>query len=241
MVRDIDPLTRWASRSMVRAVSLFSGAGGFCEGARLAGWEVLCSVEDDDDACRTYAANFPEVPLFKGDIGRFLIAKQSGVPDAEELRGKGVDVVYGGPPCQGFSQIGPRDLDDPRNALYKQFVRIVRRLQPKLFVMENVPNMITMKGGHFKNEVLKAFRSAGYARATIQAVMASDFGVPQHRRRIFWFGVRDDLGGIADLDQTVQAWLALPLDRKNRWTKFSIRSIFRNGRTKPDQAHVSNS
>ena len=103
---------------MVRAVSLFSGAGGFCEGARLAGWEVLCSVEGDDHACRTCAANFPEVPLFQGDIRHFLIAKQTGVPDAEELRSKGVDVVYGGPPCQGFSQIGPRDLDDPRNALY---------------------------------------------------------------------------------------------------------------------------
>jgi DNA (cytosine-5)-methyltransferase 1 len=193
---------------MVKAVSLFSGAGGFCEGARLAGWEVLCSVEDDDHACRTYAANFPEVPLFRGDVGRFLTAKQSGVPDAEELRSKGVDVVYGGPPCQGFSQIGPRNLDDPRNALYKQFVRIVRRLQPKVFVMENVPNMVTMKGGHFKDEVLDAFCAAGYGRATIQPVMASDFGVPQHRRRIFWFGVRDDLSGIADLDQTVQSWLA---------------------------------
>lgn len=138
------------------------------------------------------------MPLFQGDIGRFLIAKQSGVPDAEELRGKGVDAVYGGPPCQGFSQIGPRDLDDPRNSLYKQFVRIVRRLQPTIFVMENVPN----------SEVLKAFRAAGYGRATIQPVMASDFGVPQHRRRIFWFGVRDDLGGIADLDQNLQTWLA---------------------------------
>ena len=193
---------------MVNAISLFSGAGGFCEGTRLAGWKVLCSVEADDHACLTYAANFPRVPLFRGDIGRFLVEKQTGVPEVEQLLGKGVDVVYGGPPCQGFSQIGPRDLNDPRNALYKQFVRVVRRLQPKVIVMENVPNMVTMKGGHFKDEVLKAFRAAGYARATIQPVIASDFGVPQHRRRIFWFGVRDDLFGIADLDQTVQTWLA---------------------------------
>lgn len=193
---------------MVKAVSLFSGAGGFCEGARLAGWNVLCSVDDDDHACRTYAANFPDVPLFQGDIAGFLTVKQSGVPEAEELRSKGVDVVYGGPPCQGFSQIGPRNLDDPRNGLYKQFVRIVHRLQPKIFVMENVPNMVTMKSGHFKDEVLKAFRAAGYVRVTIQPVIASDFGVPQHRRRIFWFGVRDDLGGIGDLDRTVQTWLA---------------------------------
>ena len=192
---------------MVNAISLFSGAGGFCEGARLAGWNVLCSVEADDHACLTYAANFPDVPLFQGDIGRFLVEKRTGVPEVEQLLGKGVDVVYGGPPCQGFSQIGPRDVDDPRNALYKQFVRVVRSLRPRVFVMENVPNMVTMKGGHFKDEVLKAFSVAGYSRTTIQPVLASDFGVPQHRRRIFWFGLRDDLCGIADLDQTVQTWL----------------------------------
>lgn len=192
---------------MVNAISLFSGAGGFCEGARLAGWEVLCSVEADDHACLTYAANFPDVPLFRGDIGRFLVEKRTGVPGVEQLLGKGVDVVYGGPPCQGYSQIGPRDLDDPRNALYKQFVRVVRSLRPRVFVMENVPNMVTMKSGHFKDEVLKAFRVAGYSRTTIQPVLASDFGVPQHRRRIFWFGLRDDLCGIADLDQAVQSWL----------------------------------
>lgn len=196
-----------ASPRMVKAVSLFSGAGGFCEGARLAGWRVLCSVEADDHACLTYAANFPDVPLFHGDIVRFLAEKRTGLPQIEQLLDAGVDVVYGGPPCQGFSQIGPRDLHDARNVLYKQFVRVVLSLRPRVFVMENVPNMVTMKGGHFRDEVLKAFCAAGYSRATIQTVLASDFGVPQHRRRIFWFGLRDDLYGVADLDQTVRTWL----------------------------------
>jgi DNA (cytosine-5)-methyltransferase 1 len=194
-------------RHMVKAVSLFSGAGGFCEGARLAGWDVLCSVESDDNACLTYAANFPDVPLFQGDIGDFLGTKSAKDPEFAHLASASVDVVYGGPPCQGFSQIGPRDADDPRNALYKEFIRVVSHLRPRVFVMENVPNMITMKGGHFKDEVQKAFRAAGYGRTTIQAVLASDFGVPQHRKRIFWFGVRDDLSGVADLDTSVQEWL----------------------------------
>ncbi len=192
---------------MVKAVSLFSGAGGFCVGARLAGWKVLCSVEADVSACQTYAANFPDVPLFRGDVSDFLFTTQPGVPDLAQLCAKGIDVVYGGPPCQGFSQIGPRNLNDPRNALYKQFVRVVENLRPRAFVMENVPNMVTMKGGHFKDEILNAFQVAGYSRTTIQTVLASDFGVPQHRRRIFWFGLRDDLSGVASLDEALQSWL----------------------------------
>ncbi|MBF3494957.1 DNA cytosine methyltransferase [Burkholderia pseudomallei] len=188
-------------------MSLFSGAGGFCEGVRLAGWEVLCSVETDDHACRTYAANFPDVPLFQGDIADFLDEKSESDSKFEHLVSANVDVVYGGPPCQGFSQIGPRDVDDPRNVLYKHFVRVARAVQPRIFVMENVPNMITMKGGHFKDQIQEAFRAAGYARTTIQPVTASDFGVPQHRKRIFWFGIRDDLSGVMDLDTTVRKWL----------------------------------
>ena len=112
------------------AVSLFSGAGGFCEGVSLAGWNVLCAVESDAQACMTHAANFGDVGLFRGDITRFLKEPQSGVPSVDELIARKVDVVYGGPPCQGFSQIGPRDRNDPRNLLYKEFVRVVGVLRP---------------------------------------------------------------------------------------------------------------
>jgi DNA (cytosine-5)-methyltransferase 1 len=110
---------------MLRGVSLFSGAGGFCEGVRLAGWKVACAVESDAQACLTHAANFDDVPLFKGDIVRFLEEEQPGVPGLDQLVAQNIDVVYGGPPCQGFSQIGPRDLNDPRNFLYEEFVRVV--------------------------------------------------------------------------------------------------------------------
>ena len=175
------------------AVSLFSGAGGFCEGARLAGWKVVCAVESDAQACLTHAANFGEVALFKGDIARFLQDAQTGVPSLAELVARKIDVVYGGPPCQGFSQIGPRNLDDPRNRLYEEFIRVVRLLKPRAFVMENVPNMVAMKNGHFRIKILDAFREAGYSRTVILPVVASDFGVPQHRRRVFVFGIRDRL------------------------------------------------
>ena len=146
----------------IRAVSLFTGAGGFCEGVRLAGWHVECAVESDKQACATYAANFDDVPLFKDDIARFLSIFVPGIPTVEQLVARQIDVVYGGPPCQGFSQIGPRDPNDPRNRLYLQFVSVVRQLQPRVFVMENVPNMLAIDNGHFKNRILNAFHTAGF-------------------------------------------------------------------------------
>jgi DNA (cytosine-5)-methyltransferase 1 len=123
------------------AVCLFSGAGGFCEGVRLAGWQVVCAVESDAQACLTPAANFAEVALFKGDIARFLQDAQAGVPGLDELVTRKIDVVYGGPPCQGLA-IGPRNLDDPRNRLHEEFIRVVRLLKPRAFVMGNVPSLV---------------------------------------------------------------------------------------------------
>jgi DNA (cytosine-5)-methyltransferase 1 len=189
------------------AVSLFSGAGGFCEGFRLAGWRVLCAVEADVQACLTHAANFEDVALFRGDIARFLRDPQPGVPSLDQLITKKIDVVYGGPPCQGFSQIGPRNLNDPRNRLYKEFVRVVRVLRPRAFVMENVPNMVAMQNGHFRTKILDAFRGAGYSRTAILPILASDFGVPQHRNRVFVFGLRDGLACARDFAKTARTLL----------------------------------
>lgn len=187
------------------AVSLFSGAGGFCDGVRLAGWNVVCAVESDPQACRTHAANFSDVALFKGDIAGFLQDEQPGVPSLRDLAARKIDMVYGGPPCQGFSQIGPRNLGDPRNRLYEEFVRVVRLLRPRAFVMENVPNMVAMKNGHFRTKILDAFREVGYSRTAILPVVASDFGVPQHRRRVFVFGIRDRLPFAGDFEETIKA------------------------------------
>ncbi len=190
---------------MFKAVSLFSGAGGFCEGVRLAGFKVVCAVESDKPACQTHSANFAGVALFEGDIARFLRDERPGIPGRAELGKKRIDLVYGGPPCQGFSQIGPRDLNDPRNRLYKEFVRVVRALQPSMFIMENVPNMFAMENGHFRTKILGSFRRAGYARIAAVPLLASDFGVPQHRRRVFVFGIKDGLRLNGDLASTVEA------------------------------------
>jgi DNA (cytosine-5)-methyltransferase 1 len=189
-------------RPPLRAVSLFSGAGGFCEGVRLAGYKIVCAVESDPSACLTHEANFPEVPLFRGDIRRFLINEQEGVPSSEDFADAPVDLVFGGPPCQGFSQIGPRDENDPRNLLYKEFVRVLESLRPRAFVMENVPNILAMKNGQYRERIVKAFRKAGYQRTTIVTLTAADFGVPQERRRVFFIGLRDGLPFEGSFDRT---------------------------------------
>jgi DNA (cytosine-5)-methyltransferase 1 len=184
---------------MPTAVSLFSGAGGFCEGVRLAGFKLACAVEMDEHAARTHGANFPKVPMFRGDVSRFLVDAHPGIPSKREFADQEVDLVFGGPPCQGFSQIGPRDLKDPRNLLYLEFSRVLKALKPKVFVMENVPNMVAMKNGHFRDLILAALRSAGYHNTILTTLTASNFGVPQHRRRVFFVGTRDDLPASKDL------------------------------------------
>lgn len=191
--------------SQKTAVSLFSGCGGFCEGVRLAGFDVKAAVEIDRFATQTYRENFPEVPLYEGDVHDFLNEESevwarvaSSFPDVEP--GK-VDLLFGGPPCQGFSQIGTRILDDPRNELYMQFIRVLKYLKPRVFLIENVPNMLLLDKGRFKREVLEALKEAGYSNSSVQVVVASDYGVPQLRRRAMFFGVRDGetLGTSADV------------------------------------------
>lgn len=185
------------SSSKLVAVSLFSGCGGFCEGVRTAGFEVRAAVEIDRFAAETYRANFPETPLYEGDVTNFLNEEaHEWAIEAERFVGiepGTVDLLFGGPPCQGFSQIGPRMLDDPRNKLYMEFIRVLKHLRPSVFLMENVPNMLLMGKGTFKRQVLDALAEAGYRNCAVRIVASSDYGVPQVRRRAIFFGVRDDL------------------------------------------------
>ena len=164
-----------------KAVSLFSGCGGFCEGVRLAGFEVTAAVEIDRFAAVTYRENFPEVPLYEGDVHAFLEPDHEGwsAADAErfsDLQQGETDWPFGGPPCQGYSQIGARSLDDPRNELYLQYIRILTRLRPKAFLMENVPNMLLMAGGRFKRDVIEAFKNAGRLRLACESSSRATMG-----------------------------------------------------------------
>lgn len=179
------------------AVSLFSGCGGFCEGIEHAGFKINVAVEWDKFACETYRHNFPKVPLFEGDIHLFLQGR--GEAHRKQYSLDDIDLVFGGPPCQGYSQIGPRDLFDDRNELYLQYARVVSVLKPRMFLMENVPNLLLMEKGHFRDAILKRFAKLGYGNTTFLKVSAADFGVPQTRERVFFFGTRDDCALSVDL------------------------------------------
>ena len=175
--------------SMPTALSLFSGCGGFCEGIEHSGFKLQAAVELDRFACETYRHNFPKTPLFARDVHEFL---DQGTEHRAEFGLESVDLVFGGPPCQGFSQIGARRLDDERNELYKQYTRIVRKLRPRVFLMENVPNLALMNKGHFKKLILEEFAELGYKNTVMLRVSADDFGVPQTRQRVIFVGSRDE-------------------------------------------------
>ena len=123
-----------------------------------------------------------------------------------------IALLYGGPPCQGYSQIGLRKADDARNSLYLEFVRILKSLKPAAFLIENVPNMLLMDGGRFRGEVLDTLAAAGYANSDVRIVAASDYGVPQHRRRVVFAGIRDQLA----FPVPIGIWLDVAMEHERR-------------------------
>jgi len=170
----------------LKVIDLFSGAGGLSQGFRDAGYKIVSAVEIDKNLSQTYKKNFPKTKLFESDITKIkstkLLANNSKI-----------DVIIGGPPCQGFSMSGKRIrsngifLNDKRNKLFKEFVRIIKDLKPKVFLMENVPGILTIFNGKTKNQILSIFKSAGY-NTKVKVMLAADYGVPQLRKRAFFIG-----------------------------------------------------
>lgn len=165
-------------------LDLFSGCGGLSFGFASEGFEILAGVDSWQDALITFAKNHPSAMAVAADLGDPSVIKEfASLPE--------LDVVVGGPPCQGFSLSGKRDPDDPRNRLYEGFVDAVRILRPAFFVMENVPNLRSMAGGEIGRSIIADFDHLGY-RVVDSVLLASNFGVPQNRRRLFIVGQRID-------------------------------------------------
>lgn len=173
------------------AVDLFAGAGGMTLGFEQAGFDVLAAVELDPIHCATHEYNFPFwTILCKSaiEITGEEIRNQSAIGDRD------IDVLFGGPPCQGFSLIGKRALDDDRNALVSHFIRLVTELQPKFFVMENVRGLTIGKHRQVLTEAIEKFEYSGYKILTpYQVLNAAHYGVPQNRERLFLIGCRQEL------------------------------------------------
>lgn len=174
------------------ALSLFSGCGGFSLGVAAAGFEVKGFLELDPSLRRIYKANFPHSLELGGDITK---VNDSRLAHARELLGK-IDIVIGGPPCQGFSLSGKRCVEDPRNLLFKHYMRFVDALRPKIAIMENVRLLTSMRstqGILIKDAILQEFRQHGYDTKMFE-LNAKDYGVPQHRERVLFLAAREDLG-----------------------------------------------
>ena len=169
-------------------VDLFAGAGGLSLGFEQAGFHVAAAVEYDPIHAATHEYNFPDCSTIcrsVADIDGDYIRAQSKIGKAD------VDVVFGGAPCQGFSMIGKRALDDPRNGLVCHFVRIVSELKPKYFVFENVRGLTVGEHKRFLWEIMAEFKAKGYkVEEDYQVLNALHFGVPQDRRRLFLMGAR---------------------------------------------------
>ena len=166
-------------------IDLFSGAGGFSLGFERAGFTNLFAVEIQKEYCQTYKANFANHTLLEEDIAS--ISKEK----IKELLGEvDVDVIIGGPPCQGFSiagNIGRKFIDDPRNRLFLEFVRFVSIVQPKAFVMENVARLYTHNKSKTREEIIESFNKLGY-KVECKILNSADYGVPQVRKRVIFIG-----------------------------------------------------
>ncbi|MFB2882026.1 DNA cytosine methyltransferase [Floridanema aerugineum] len=172
-------------------VDLFAGAGGMTLGFEQAGFDVLAAVEIDPIHCATHEYNFPFWTTLCRDINNITGAE---IREVSQIGDREIDVVFGGSPCQGFSLIGKRDLGDPRNALLKQFVRLVLELKPKYFVLENVRGLTIGKHQELLGEIIQEFQGNGYqVTEKYQVMNAAHYGVPQARSRVFLLGCRQGL------------------------------------------------
>jgi DNA (cytosine-5)-methyltransferase 1 len=173
------------------AIDLFAGAGGMSLGFEQAGFDVAAAVDVDPIHCAVHKFNFPQAAILSKSVAD-LTGKE--IRAAAGIGDRSVDCVFGGPPCQGFSLIGHRVLEDPRNSLVMDFVRLVAELDAKTFVFENVKGLTVGKQKAFLDELVAAFRHRGYnVRKPWRVLNADAFGVPQHRERLILLGAKRGL------------------------------------------------
>lgn len=163
------------------AIDLFSGAGGLTQGFKAAGFEVAYAIDRDLDSCDSYRANHPATKVEHASL------TDHGPGELARLVGD-VDVIVGGPSCQGFSTHGRRDPDDERNKLWEHMHGVVKAIKPRAFLLENVPGLMHFRDGKVSGELIAGFEDLGYS-VHAQTLLAADFGVPQLRRRVIVVGV----------------------------------------------------
>ncbi|MGT2686664.1 DNA cytosine methyltransferase [Streptococcus porcinus] len=166
-----------------KIIDLFCGAGGLSLGFEKAGFEVEFAIDLWEDAIKTYNHNHQK------KVAKSLDIHELSDSFLESFRGK-VQGVIGGPPCQGYSTVGTRNINDPRNHLYLEYCRVVEKVDPEFFVIENVRGLLTLANGAFKEDIVTRFSKLGY-NVSFKLINSSEFGVPQNRFRVFFVGMKD--------------------------------------------------
>ena len=175
----------YMEKRIYNVLDLFCGCGGLSKGFEMANYNIVLGVDFNEPALKTYKFNHKDSMTLCGDLSN------SDTFDTIDslIEGKPVDVIIGGPPCQGFSLTGPRNFDDERNKLYLAMIETVKRYSPKAFMIENVPGMATLYKGEVKDEIIRRFTEMGY-NVNCKILCAADYGVPQMRKRLVFVGVK---------------------------------------------------
>ena len=184
------PETKCDKRRLI-GLDLFAGAGGMSLGFTQAGFNVVAAVEIDPIHAETHSRNFPKCVTIQEDICNLT---GEAIRKKANIEHENIDVLFGGPPCQGFSMIGKRSGDDPRSQLFLQFSRLVEELKPSYFVVENVDGLLKGKALNILDQFIDDITKAGYSTVeTLNVLNACDFGIPQNRKRLFVLGFLKDL------------------------------------------------
>lgn len=169
-------------------VDLFCGAGGLSKGFVDAGFNVILGVDNDAVSLETFKLNHDDSKVLLADL-----FDKKNISKIKNTLTDSPDVIIGGPPCQGFSLTGTRNFDDKRNQLYLAMIEAVKELKPRAFLVENVPGLARLYGGEVKDEIIKRLTKLGYS-VNMKILCAADYGVPQMRKRVFFVGLRNNLG-----------------------------------------------
>ena len=172
----------------IKSIDLFCGAGGMTAGFKDAGIESVLGNDFNESACVTFKTNNPEIQVMCDDITDSEVKRKI----IEVAKDNQVEMICGGPPCQGFSYAGKRFIDDPRNQLFKDFIEVVRNVRPKIVVMENVEGILTFDKGNVYKQIHELYKEMEY-KIEGRVLLASNYGVPQKRKRVIIICVRNDI------------------------------------------------
>ena len=171
-----------------KVIDLFSGAGGLSKGFLDAGYDIKLGIDFDEKALLTFSKNHGDTKALKLDL--FDLNNINIIKKEFEEKNDTLDVLVGGPPCQGFSLAGKREENDKRNKLYTAMLETAKKLLPRAVVLENVPGILTLYDGKVKERIFKDFKKLGYSM-NVQILYAPDYGIPQIRKRAFFVGLLD--------------------------------------------------